>query len=127
MSLLPIKGKVVGPRGFMPTFSELIEGFTYKPGYAFSLVHPDDPDLVFRAPEARWSNLYLQATVPDSTRFPHDPYTLQFQHGILHSVEYMGRSGQLYHLGKVLEMFELHERDEWFRVNGELVNPPHET
>lgn len=126
--LLPIKCKVVGPRSAMPTFSDMMEQWSYKPGYEFTLVHPDPAQidgLVFKPPEARWSALYLKVTVPDSTKWPHEPYTLQFQSTIMHSIEHLDRNGQLHYLNQILEIFELHERDEWSRVNGELVNDPH--
>lgn len=126
--LLPVKAKVVGPRSCMPTFSDLIEKFSYKPGYEFTLVHPDPAEidgLVFRAPEGRWSYLYLKCTVPDSTKWPHEPYTLQFQGTVPHNIEYQPEAGQIYFLQMLLETFELHERDEWFRLDGKLVKNPH--
>lgn len=126
--LLPVQCKVVGPRSAMPKFSDWIEGFSYKPGYEFTLVHPDPAEidgLVFRAPEARWSHLYLKVTVPDSTRWPHEPYELQFQATVPHNIESHDPSGYLYYLNMILETFELHERDEWVRIHGELVTNPH--
>jgi hypothetical protein len=43
----------------------------------------------------------------------------------MHSIERLDRNGQLHYLNQVLEIFELHERDEWSRVDGALVNDPH--
>ena len=124
--LLPIKGTVLGPRSAMPTFSDLIEQFSYKPGYEFTLVHPElREDSIYTAPEARWSQLFLKCHVPDATKPPHEPYLLQFQATIPHNIEYHDQNGQLYYLKMVLETFELHERDEWLRVDGELVTNPH--
>ncbi|UOW93136.1 hypothetical protein SEA_NOSHOW_69 [Mycobacterium phage NoShow] len=126
--LLPVKGKVKGPRSAMPTFSDLIERFSYKPGYEFTLVHPEEALLegerLFSAP-LPVSYLYLKCVVPDSTKPPHEPYTLQFQAVIPHNIEQHDQNGQLYYLRMILETFELHERDEWLRVDGELVNDPH--
>ena len=124
--LLPRRGKVEGPRSAMPTFSDMIEKFSYKPGYEFTLVHPElREDSVFKAPEARWSHLYLKCWVPDATKPPHEPYLLQFQATVPHNIEFHDRNGQLYYLKMILETFELHERDEWLRVDGELVTDPH--
>lgn len=127
---LPSHGKVQGNRTWMPTFSDLIEAFSYKPGYEFTLIHPSeqmaiDDGLVFRAPEARGSSLHLKCYVPDSTRPPHELYLLQFQMYIPHYVEHHDADYQLHYISIMLEEFELHERDEWFRVNGKLVNNPH--
>ena len=124
--LLPVRGKVLGPRSVMPTFSDMIEQFSYKPGYEFTLVHSNTrPDDVFMAPEGRSSKLFLKCYVPDATRPPHEPYLLQFQATVPHNIEFQPRSGQVYYLKMILETFELHERDEWLRFNGVLYDDPH--
>ena len=124
-AVLSAKGSVRGVG--MPKFSKLIESFSYKPGYEFTLVHPemakiDGMTLNFGTP---MSVLYLKAYAPDSTKPPHELILLQFQAAIPHYIEDLNRSGQLLYLKQIIEIFEKHETDEWLRVDGELVKNPH--
>lgn len=104
--VLPIKGTVQGTRSWMPTFSDLFESFSYKPGYEFILLHPNSdlfPDLVYQPPEGRGSRIMLKCHVPDSTKPPHEPYMLQFSMYVPHYVEHHDRGYQLHFLRMVFE------------------------
>jgi len=125
--LLPVPTEIVGDTDKMPTFSALLKGFTYKPGYAWSFVIHETAEIegLRWLSDSQTASLYLKCYVPDSTRPPHEPYLLQFQSYVGAWIETYDRDQQVLWLREVLRTFEIHEIDEWFRINGELVNNPH--
>lgn len=124
---IPIEGKVIGP-AVNPKFEELIRGFKYKPGYEAILVNKEEGLIngqsLYREP-ARFSVLYLKCYIPDSTKFPHDDTLVQVQFAIQPDMDRMPEHYHTYFLKQCLLSFEEHELDEWFRINGKLVNDPH--
>lgn len=128
-SLLPIHGKVIGPRHAWPRVASFIESMTYKPGHEITLVvreqgivggmvmHPDLP--------RDYASLLIKGYVQDSTKFPHDLFLLQFQVAVPPMAEDYDDKMMRYWFRETLRIFEEHELDEWFRINGELVTDPH--
>lgn len=127
----PCVGKIVGPPTVMPTFDAWFTRFTYKPGYEMTLAHPhqlnlNDPyEPVVLGSLFPYSHFYLKAYVPNATTDLHEPYLLQFTAIIPHHLENHGDQAQQDFLRNVLKTFELHERDEWFRVDGKEVFEAH--
>lgn len=133
---LPVEGKVINP-GRFPKFEKLITEFKYKPGYELTLVNPavalirdHETGLMLspfnREDVARMAFLHLKCYIPDSTKFPHEDTLIQFQYSVDPHIEDTPDDYQLIYLKEMLRTFELHELDEWFRINGELVHNPHD-
>lgn len=96
---------------------EELERWTYKPGYQLYLP-AGGPDV--------WSGhqFELRTTQPDS-RNPDDTKPLVFR-AYLHPAVAAGPETFLADwLQTTIGVFELHERDEWLRRDGQLLNDPH--
>lgn len=72
-------------------------------------------------------SLVIKAYLPNSRQFPHDLTLIQFAFAIAPYIEDMQDDTMRHWLQTVLREFEMHELNEWFRVDGELVNDPHAT
>lgn len=127
----PCVARVLGPDNVMPTWDRWFRRFTYKPGYDLTILHPEPANLgtptepVLLGSLMPYSHFYLKAYVPNATTELHEPYLLQFQAIIPHHLENHGDKAQQDFLRNVLRTFETHEMEEWMRIDGEEVFPPH--
>lgn len=104
-------------------WQEFFETFTYKPNFRFDL--DDDP---YSKSTLR---VRIQMMVPDSRE--NDPCRpdqlwVRKQVPVSQTVSlghYWEDSYARGHIREILIKMEIHEVDEWFRVNGELVFDPH--
>ena len=103
----------------------LLEHLTYKPGYRFR----------FRArplPQGDDVELYVEADVPDSEKPTHTVpahlRTVKLLHRHRwshHEVAMFDRDQFLWTVRSFLVEMEVHEVDEWFRLDGAPVHEPH--
>lgn len=121
-SFAPVAGTSSGLTA-ISRFQRLIESTTYKPGYQLTLVNP--VEIAGYRPSWLQAVLHIKCYVPDSTKFPHDLTLIQFQVAIPEHIEDLDENGQRHYLRQILREFEMHQLDEWLRVDGKLVNDPH--
>ena len=108
--------------------AQFVEDLTYKPGYEITLIFPDQATidgLHLGPPIGSVAHLKIKCYVPDSTKYPHDLTLIQFQAAVPSLIEDYPDHLLRQWFRETLRTFELHEVDEWFRINGELVNDPH--
>jgi hypothetical protein len=115
--------------GVNPKLQALIDRISYKPGTRITVWL--QPEIDGRTPLGN-SRTYLsvEMTLPDSRAHPvktacwptieivtSEPVPIDF-------LEWDEKS-QLQFIFMVIQQLENHERDEWFKIDGELVNDPH--
>ena len=110
---------------------DVVAHITYKPGYRLRVDDPGMGGRVLLVIVARMRNTYRPADPPNelAMRFEVQPWLLE-RWGEWASWDQAGvgraRRDILRWVRKCLGHHELHERDEWFRVDGVMVFDPHE-
>lgn len=98
-------------------FATEVSRYSYKPGYRFG-VYKDDASFTII------TTLY----VPELQDAYHPgrtvPVALNKRISLDH-LEHVEPDYVRYHLGRMIQEFEAHEAQEWFRKDGVLVNDPH--
>jgi hypothetical protein len=103
----------------------LLDRVTYKPGYKFRALVNREPDTFLRPNvpmvEVRYTAQDARSDYPQETEVVATvPFPLVEQLDLFTDVALFA-----YFRHSVLGHLEQHETDEWFRVDGELVNDPH--
>jgi hypothetical protein len=111
-------------------FQELVRHITYKPGYRLEVRQPWDQYTrgggVLLSITARLEDTYHPGQFTEQAmNFTVVPYVLERWGEWLERRPELARQDMLRLVLKCLGIHELHERDEWFRVDGVMVFDPH--
>lgn len=128
LSTVPLAGTCSGTTAY-PLFSKLIERTTYKP-YTRLFFRQYNEGLINgkslfgdRVPPI--ARLTLKIWTQDSRNPRLEPKLLEFTSVVTPMIEEYDDEYRKIYLRHFLESYEEHEIDEWFQVDGKLVNDPH--
>jgi len=104
----------------LSSIESLNRAITYKPNYSVELVRETD---IYRHMEPMLI-LNVVARLPDSTTREHRLVDIKFRQ--MRPLECFMSDEHVYQwVGDCLADMEIHERDEWFRINTQMVRNPH--
>lgn len=99
----------------------LLERVTYKPGWRIKVSRPTDRGL-----HNYWEPVTIQAQYPTVDVNTLETIMLNLHHQIdIHTAEEVSEDILVDLISHIIKGFEMHEFDEWFKLDGKHVRDPH--
>lgn len=100
---------------------DILDRMTYKPGWKITISRPEDCGV-----QNYWEPITLHARYPTIDITTGKPITLSLVRSIpLESAETVPEDALIDLIGYIIKNFEMHEFDEWFKIDGVCVRDPH--